>query len=179
MKPSNWKSLKIIFNCTKHTKYISFTLHSLTIKAKFADSSKCWAWSGSKIYTSIAFLKGSFEKVNMIKIMQNSPSMQRLKQYPKFLAPVKRAYKIDRPPGAYAAVWLLSQVWGSVKQIQEHYTVINTNIERKIVNISLPISLNKCFGCSKEPSHGSFEYPQHMLWLRNKKISSLVCTLNP
>ena len=28
-----------------------------------------------------------------------------------------------------------------------------------------------CFGCSEEPSHrdGSFEYPQHMFWLRNKK----------
>ena len=28
-----------------------------------------------------------------------------------------------------------------------------------------------CFGCSKEPSHrdGSFEYPQHMFWLKNKK----------
>ena len=28
-----------------------------------------------------------------------------------------------------------------------------------------------CFGCSKEPSHrdGSFEYPQHMFWFRNKK----------
>ena len=29
-----------------------------------------------------------------------------------------------------------------------------------------------CFGCLKEPSHcdGSFEYPQHIFWLRNKKI---------
>ena len=29
-----------------------------------------------------------------------------------------------------------------------------------------------CFGCSKEPPHrdGSFEYPQHMFWLRNEKI---------
>ena len=28
-----------------------------------------------------------------------------------------------------------------------------------------------CFGCSTEPSHrdGSFEYPQHMFWLRDKK----------
>ena len=28
-----------------------------------------------------------------------------------------------------------------------------------------------CFGCSKELSYrdGSFEYPQHMFWLRNKK----------
>ena len=34
----------------------------------------------------------------------------------------------------------------------------------------LSISLNMCFGCSKEPSHRdvSFEYPQHMFWLRNK-----------
>ena len=41
----------------------------------------------------------------------------------------------------------------------------------KIINIFLSISLNMCFGCSKEPSHwdGSFEYPQHMFWLRNKK----------
>ena len=30
-----------------------------------------------------------------------------------------------------------------------------------------------CFVCLKEPSHrdGSFEYPQHMFWLRNKKIN--------
>ena len=28
-----------------------------------------------------------------------------------------------------------------------------------------------CFGCSKDLSHGdgSFEYPQHMFWFRNKK----------
>ena len=32
------------------------------------------------------------------------------------------------------------------------------------------------FGYSKEPSHwkGSFEYPQHMFWLRNKKITFLL-----
>ena len=36
--------------------------------------------------------------------------------------------------------------------------------ERKIVNIFLPVSLNICFGCSKERSHldVSFEYPQHV-----------------
>ena len=40
------------------------------------------------------------------------------------------------------------------------------------MDISLPIGFNICFGCSKEPSHldGSFEYPQHILSLRNKKI---------
>ena len=41
-------------------------------------------------------------------------------------------------------------------------------IECKIVNIFLPISFNICFGCSKEGC--SFEYPQHMFWLKNKKI---------
>ena len=41
----------------------------------------------------------------------------------------------------------------------------------KIAIIFLFIIINICSGCSKEPSHrnGSFEYPQHMFWLRNKK----------
>ena len=36
-----------------------------------------------------------------------------------------------------------------------------------------------CFGCSKEPSQwdSSFEYPQHMFWLRNKKNNILLRTL--
>ena len=44
--------------------------------------------------------------------------------------------------------------------------------QRTIANIFLTIIFNIWFGCSKEPSHGdgSFEYPQHMIWLRNKKI---------
>ena len=44
-------------------------------------------------------------------------------------------------------------------------------VEGIITIIFLSISLNMCFGCSKEPSHrdGSFEYPQHMFWMRNKK----------
>ena len=37
-----------------------------------------------------------------------------------------------------------------------------------------------CFGCSKEPSHrgGSFEYPQHMFCLRNKKNNFQLRTLS-
>ena len=40
-----------------------------------------------------------------------------------------------------------------------------------MVNNFFPISLNICFGCSKEPSHwdGSFDYTQHMFLSRNKK----------
>ena len=46
--------------------------------------------------------------------------------------------------------------------------------ECKIVIFFLSISLIMCFGCSKEQSQwvslkGSFEYTQHMFWLRNKK----------
>ena len=50
--------------------------------------------------------------------------------------------------------------------------LISKMFECKVVNIILPISFNICFGCSKEPSQwdGSFEYSQHMFWLRNKKI---------
>ena len=48
---------------------------------------------------------------------------------------------------------------------------VKQNNLRKIAIVLLSISLNMCFGCSKEPSHwdGSFEYPQHMFWLRNTK----------
>ena len=52
------------------------------------------------------------------------------------------------------------------------------------VNIFLPISFNICFRCSKELSHlshwdSSFEYPQHMFWLRNKINMVLVRNLSP
>ena len=52
-------------------------------------------------------------------------------------------------------------------------------IKHKIVMILLSISLNMCFGCSKELSHrDSFcEYPQQMFWLRNKKNSFQLHTL--
>ena len=53
-------------------------------------------------------------------------------------------------------------------------------IEHKIVNIFLPIIFNICCGFSKEPSQwdGSFDYPQHMLWMKNKKKKeSLLHTL--
>ena len=56
---------------------------------------------------------------------------------------------------------------------------LSKNNLRKIAIIFLSISLNVCFGCSKEPSHrdGSFEYPQHMYWFRNKKNNFQLSTL--
>ena len=52
------------------------------------------------------------------------------------------------------------------------YIQINKKVDCKIIYIFLTISLNSCFGCSKETSHwdGPFEYPQHMFGLGNKKI---------
>ena len=61
-----------------------------------------------------------------------------------------------------------------------HLSLKNTKIvECKIVIIFLSISCNMCFGCSKESSHpdGSFVYPQHMFWLRNKKNNFQLHTL--
>ena len=59
--------------------------------------------------------------------------------------------------------------WHTKGQLSKHFYY-------KIAIIFLPISLNMCFGCSKEPSHrdDSFEYPQHMFWLRNKKNNFLL-----
>ena len=47
--------------------------------------------------------------------------------------------------------------------------MIKTHI--MIVNIFISISFQFCFGFSEEMSDrdGSFENPQHMFWLRNKK----------
>ena len=49
--------------------------------------------------------------------------------------------------------------------------ILVSKIEK--VNMFLTISFSVCFWCSKEPSQrdGSFEYQQHMFWLRKKKIS--------
>ena len=51
--------------------------------------------------------------------------------------------------------------------------------QHNIVNISLPINLSICFGCSKKPSRWeqSFDCPQHMFWLRNKNIIFLLHAL--
>ena len=45
---------------------------------------------------------------------------------------------------------------------------INKIVERKIVNIFLPIHFNMFW---------VLKYPQHIVWLRNKKINFLVHTL--
>ena len=57
--------------------------------------------------------------------------------------------------------------------VDDNEGYISTKSMRKIAIIFLSISLNMCFRCSREPSHrdGSFEHPQHMSWLRNKKNS--------
>ena len=42
----------------------------------------------------------------------------------------------------------------------------------------MPINLNICFECSKEPSHwdGSFKYPQQCLdWARPKLLYGIFC----
>ena len=52
---------------------------------------------------------------------------------------------------------------------------ISKNFQCKSVDMFLPIFFIICFGCSKEPSHwdGSFKYPQHMFWLRNKVFNKI------
>ena len=47
-------------------------------------------------------------------------------------------------------------------------------------HFALEVWVSICFGCSNELSHcdGSFEYPQHMFWLKNKNVNFLLRTLN-
>ena len=56
----------------------------------------------------------------------------------------------------------------------------NFFVHKIVKDIFLSISFNKIIRSSKEPSDWDdyFEYPQHMFWLRNKKIIVLVSTFN-
>ena len=53
------------------------------------------------------------------------------------------------------------KIQNKIKSIQIYIGIFNKKLKHKIVIIFLPISLNVCFGCSKEQSQlvGSFEYP--------------------
>ena len=87
---------------------------------------------------------------------------------------------------------LLVQNFSSVKfncnLLVNHWWILETGVTTviigsgqicKIFERKIPIIFNIYFGCTKEPSHqeGSFEYPQQMFWLRNKKNNFDLCTL--
>ena len=69
--------------------------------------------------------------------------------------------------------------WHTMNETLIHRSRKRKCYKCKIANIFLPIHWNLSFGCSKEPSHwdGSFEYPQHMFWMRNKVNSFPIRTL--
>ena len=72
----------------------------------------------------------------------------------------------------------MEHVWCKPFKYKLRYSIVPVKQKklRKIAIIFLSIT---CFGCSKEPSHPdcSFEYPQHMFWLRNKKNNFQLPTL--
>ena len=62
--------------------------------------------------------------------------------------------------------------WSIVYIKGSHIGLDEQKFLRKIVNIFLPISFNMFWVLKRTVSlRGFFEYPQHMFWLRNKKIN--------
>ena len=49
----------------------------------------------------------------------------------------------------------------------------NKIFERRIINIFLPVSLNICFGCSKEPSHCQ-SIQTHVLGDQKNRLSEMI-----
>ena len=66
------------------------------------------------------------------------------------------------------------ELWGKDTRAFDYFTGLDKQkkISVKLYIFSYPSILTYGFGCLKEPPNwdGSFEYPQHMFWLRNKKI---------
>ena len=85
-------------------------------------------------------------------------------------------------------LWILAPVTHIVfEDRKRNFECSTTGLDNKTNILSIKLDffsysavLTYVFGCSKEPSHweGSFEYPQHMFWMRNKKNSVLLHTLN-
>ena len=75
---------------------------------------------------------------------------------------------------------LLQKVISSQHKVLDQAALVQLiKNKRQIAILFLSLSLNMCFGSSKEPSSwdGSFEYPQHRFWLRNKKKNVWIYTL--
>ena len=73
----------------------------------------------------------------------------------------------------YIGIGHCTGVVKSSRSFRSHkYTSDHRFRKTKILSVNLLINFNIWFWCSKEPSHwdGSFEYPQHMFWLGNKKL---------
>ena len=75
----------------------------------------------------------------------------------------------------HCAVSNAEEVCFSTEALEPYFSCsmvqINNIFKHKIISYLYQSVLNMCYVCSKETSHwkNSFEYPQQMLWLRNKK----------
>ena len=80
--------------------------------------------------------------------------------------------KFFESPPTCSAVDTIKMNEGCSVELRHRASFRSKYFQRKIAIIFLSINFNMCFGCLKELSHcdGSFEYPQCMFWLRNKKI---------
>ena len=108
------------------------------------------------------------------KMPQKLPSMQRSKY--EFSCNNAYLYYWTHRGCSYCVVSLSKTLYPMLSTAKGQ---LSKNNLRKIAIIFFSISLNMCFGCSKEPSHrdGSFEYPQHMFWMGNKDNGFTICTL--
>ena len=116
------------------------------------------------------------------KPVAKQPSQQKVEQ------PVQQKSEDTSPRTNLANQEAVKGDWWLRQNIKYRLLTWFTGLDKqkfqlKIVNIFFNIHhFNICFGYSKEPSHwdewvGSFAYPQHMFWLRYKKIYSLLHTL--
>ena len=83
--------------------------------------------------------------------------------------------------GMYSYIHAFTRISGeSVSRILDSFIGPDKDRMSTLKCVHFPtLQFKMCFGCSKESSHWdrSFEYPQHMFWLRNKKNNFQIRTL--
>ena len=136
------------FSKDRFTRWQQNTLHTIFKRSRSSDSLSSLAPWGT-----LQYLKNSqFQPANPLKFSITAPNSS------LFTSKLYDSKKTDSELSAL-------KIWGNRRADTSLVIRLAMLLSKKNVNIFLPISFNSRFWSHCD---GSFEYPQHMFWMRNK-----------
>ena len=129
------------FSKDRFTRWQQNTLHTIFKRSRSSDS-----LSSLAPWMTLQYLKNSqFQPANPLKFSITTPNSSLF---------TSKLYEISA-----------LKIWGNRRADTSLVIRLAMLLSKKNVNIFLPISFNSRFWSHCD---GSFEYPQHMFWMRNK-----------